>query len=73
MRIAIVGGGYWGLSTAYHLERAGYTDITVFDRSIELPSPQSAANDLDEIVWAQYTDDFYTGLGLVSGTICSAI
>ncbi|CAK7265836.1 hypothetical protein SEPCBS57363_001781 [Sporothrix epigloea] len=63
-RIAIVGGGCWGLSTAYHLEKAGYTDITVFDRSSELPSPQSAANDLNKIVRAQYADDFYTGLGL---------
>ncbi|CAK7242761.1 MAG: hypothetical protein STHCBS139747_004260 [Sporothrix thermara] len=63
-RIAIIGGGCWGLSTAYHLERAGYSDITVFERSSELPSPQSAANDLNKIVRAQYADDFYTDLGL---------
>ncbi|CAK7202662.1 hypothetical protein SEUCBS139899_005388 [Sporothrix eucalyptigena] len=63
-RIAIIGGGCWGLSTAYHLERAGYTDVTVFERSAELPSQQSAANDLNKIVRAQYAEDFYTDLGL---------
>ena len=63
--VAIIGGGCWGLSTAYHLCKAGYTDITVFDRASELPSPYSAANDLNKIVRAQYGEDFYTGLGLV--------
>lgn len=64
--IAIIGGGAWGLSTAYHLVRAGYTNITVFERGQEIPSPYSAANDLNKIVRAQYDTDFYTDLGLVS-------
>jgi sarcosine oxidase / L-pipecolate oxidase len=64
--IAIIGAGCWGLSTAYHLERSGFSNITVFDRASEAPSPFSAANDLNKIVRAQYDDDFYTDIGLVS-------
>ena len=29
----IVGGGIWGLSTAYHLARAGWTDVEVLERN----------------------------------------
>ncbi len=32
-RTVIVGGGVWGLSTAYHLARAGRTDVQVLDRN----------------------------------------
>jgi glycine/D-amino acid oxidase-like deaminating enzyme len=31
--IVIVGGGIWGLSTAYHLVRAGRTDVQVLERN----------------------------------------
>jgi len=31
--IVIVGGGIWGLSTAYHLARAGRTDVQVLERN----------------------------------------
>ena len=31
--IAIVGGGIWGLSAAYHLTRAGHTRIRVLERN----------------------------------------
>lgn len=64
--IAIIGAGCWGLSSAYHLCKQGYTNITVFDRASQLPSQYSAANDLNKIVRAQYDDDFYTDLGIVS-------
>lgn len=53
-RIAIVGGGAWGLSTALHLHQAGYNNVTVFERSEIIPSPYSAANDLNKIVRAEY-------------------
>jgi 4-methylaminobutanoate oxidase (formaldehyde-forming) len=33
---AIVGGGIWGLSTAYHLARAGETDVLVVERNERL-------------------------------------
>ena len=31
-RIIIVGGGVFGLSTALHLARDGYKNVTIFDR-----------------------------------------
>jgi sarcosine dehydrogenase len=34
-KILILGGGIWGLSTAYHLARAGETDIQVLERNQE--------------------------------------
>jgi glycine/D-amino acid oxidase-like deaminating enzyme len=37
-KILILGGGIWGLSTAYHLARAGETDIQVLERDQELCS-----------------------------------
>jgi sarcosine oxidase/L-pipecolate oxidase len=64
--VIIIGGGAWGLSTALHLTRDGYTDITVFERAEEIPSPYSAAYDLNKIVRAEYEDLFYTNLALVS-------
>lgn len=64
--IAILGGGAWGLSTASHLIDAGYEDVTVFDQASEIPSRYSAAYDLNKIVRAEYEDEFYTGLALVS-------
>ena len=63
--IAIVGAGALGLSTSLHLSRAGYKDITVFERDPSIPSKFSAANDLNKIVRAEYEDPFYTELALV--------
>lgn len=34
-KILIVGGGIWGLSTAYHLARSGETDVMVLERNQE--------------------------------------
>jgi len=67
-KIAICGGGAWGLSTALHLHNEGYQNITVYERSEEIPSPYSAAWDLNKIVRAEYEDPFYTELALVSDT-----
>jgi sarcosine oxidase/L-pipecolate oxidase len=64
--VAVIGGGAWGLSTALHLRNAGYKDINVFERSASIPSKHSAAYDLNKIVRAEYEDEFYTQLGLVS-------
>src|SRR3712207_4747351 len=33
--VVVVGGGIWGLSTAYHLARAGETDVLVLEREEE--------------------------------------
>jgi sarcosine oxidase / L-pipecolate oxidase len=63
--IAVAGSGAWGLSTALHLRRAGYTNITIFDRASEIPSRYSGGYDLNKIVRAEYEDPFYTNLALV--------
>ncbi|OLN87217.1 L-saccharopine oxidase 2 [Colletotrichum chlorophyti] len=60
--ITIVGAGAFGLSTAYHLSLAGYTDITVLDKHDQVPSRESAANDINKIFRAEYEDPFYTNL-----------
>jgi sarcosine oxidase/L-pipecolate oxidase len=56
--VIIVGGGAWGLST----------NITVYERAAQIPSPYSAAWDINKIVRAEYEDPFYTKLALVSIT-----
>ena len=48
-KILIVGGGTWGVSTALHLARRGYKDITVLD-PYEIPSAIAAGNDINKIV-----------------------
>lgn len=65
-RVLIVGGGTFGLSTAYHLVKSSYTDVTVLDKSEFLPSEASAGNDLNKIIRAEYEDPWYTELALVS-------
>ncbi|KAI1490165.1 FAD dependent oxidoreductase [Biscogniauxia mediterranea] len=62
--ILIVGAGTFGLSTAYHLAKAGYSNITVLEKSSEFPPPLSAGNDLNKIIRAEYEDPFYTDLAL---------
>lgn len=68
---AILGSGAWGLSTALHLLEEGYTDITVYERASEIPSPYSGGFDLNKIVRAEYEDPFYTELALVGVRISS--
>lgn len=64
--VIIVGAGAFGLSTALHLLRDGYTDVTVLERGDEIPSRYSAANDINKIIRAEYEDPFYRDLTLVS-------
>jgi len=47
--ILIVGAGTWGCSTALHLTRRGYTNVTLVD-PYPVPSPISAGNDVNKIV-----------------------
>ncbi|KAK5048217.1 hypothetical protein LTR84_005887 [Exophiala bonariae] len=47
--ILIVGAGTWGCSTALHLMRRGYSDVTLVD-PYPVPSPISAGNDVNKIV-----------------------
>ena len=63
--IIIIGAGAFGLSTALHLLRSGYTNLTVLEKDEQIPSRYSAANDLNKIVRAEYEDPFYTELTVV--------
>ncbi|KAK4234197.1 FAD dependent oxidoreductase [Achaetomium macrosporum] len=62
--ILIAGAGTFGLSTSYHLAKAGYKNITVLEKSPTIPSHLSAGNDLNKILRAEYEDAFYTELAL---------
>jgi sarcosine oxidase/L-pipecolate oxidase len=65
--IVIVGGGAFGLSTALHLSRDEYSNISVFEQDDQIPPRYSAANDINKIVRAEYEDPFYTDLTMVRG------
>lgn len=67
--VVIVGAGAFGLSTALHLSRAGYSDIVVLDKDDSVPPRYSAANDLNKIIRAEYEDTFYRDLTLVSAVV----
>ncbi|UNI17802.1 hypothetical protein JDV02_004120 [Purpureocillium takamizusanense] len=60
--VIIVGGGAFGLSTALHLSRAGFDNVTVLEKDTQIPPRSSAGNDLNKIVRAEYEDPFYTDL-----------
>ncbi|PWY70916.1 fructosyl amine: oxygen oxidoreductase [Aspergillus heteromorphus CBS 117.55] len=45
----IIGAGTWGCSTALHLARRGYTNVTVLD-PYPVPSAISAGNDVNKII-----------------------
>lgn len=47
--ILIIGGGTFGCSTALHLARRGYENLTVLDAHA-VPSPISAGNDINKII-----------------------
>ena len=47
--IIIVGAGTWGCSSALHLARRGYKNITVLD-PYAVPSPISAGDDVNKIL-----------------------
>lgn len=61
--IVVVGGGTFGLSTALHLLRDGYKDVTVVDK-YPVPSKFSLACDVNKLVHADYLDEFYLFLAL---------
>ena len=46
--IVIVGAGCFGLSTAYHLLKRGFTNVTVLDRAETLPARDAASTDLNK-------------------------
>ncbi|KAK8030257.1 sarcosine oxidase [Apiospora rasikravindrae] len=62
--ILIIGAGTFGLSTAYHFAQAGHSNITVLEKSTAVPPADSAGNDLNKIIRAEYEDPFYAELAL---------
>lgn len=63
--IVIGGGGTFGSSTALHLIRSGYapSNITVLD-TYQIPSAQSAGNDLNKIMGIRVRDQATIRLSL---------
>ncbi|KZT39288.1 FAD dependent oxidoreductase [Sistotremastrum suecicum HHB10207 ss-3] len=61
-KILIIGAGCFGLSSAYHLLKSGYTNVVVVDQSDTLPAPNAASTDLNKIVRTSYSDIVYTKL-----------
>ena len=47
--ILVIGAGTWGISTALHLARLGYENVTVLDEHV-IPSLISAGNDINKIL-----------------------
>ena len=46
-KVAIVGAGCFGVSTAYHLLKRGFTNISIIERSKILPAKDAASNDMN--------------------------
>lgn len=46
--VVIVGAGCFGLSTAYHLLKRGFTNVTVLDRAEALPAKDAASTDMNK-------------------------
>ncbi|KAI5478450.1 hypothetical protein MNV49_005091 [Pseudohyphozyma bogoriensis] len=61
--ILVVGAGTFGLSTAWHLARRGYKNITVIDRH-DAPSVASAGYDLNKVFRTEYSDPLYSKLAV---------
>jgi len=60
--ILIIGSGTFGASTAYHLAKRGYTNITCIDRR-PYPSIDSAGYDLNKIIRTEYDEPLYAEMG----------
>ncbi|KAM5349462.1 hypothetical protein ACJ41O_005967 [Fusarium nematophilum] len=61
--ILIIGAGTFGISTAYHLAKRGYSNVTCIDRH-PWPSLDSAGHDLNKIIRTEYDEPMYTQLAL---------
>ena len=55
--------GTFGVSTAYHLAKRGYTNIKCLDKH-PLPSLDSAAYDLNKIIRTEYSEPLYAQLAV---------
>jgi sarcosine oxidase/L-pipecolate oxidase len=64
-RIIIIGGGCFGISTAYHLAQRGYTSIRALDR-YPPPSCEAISTDISKIIRSDYNEPLYARLGIES-------
>ncbi|CDK27608.1 unnamed protein product [Kuraishia capsulata CBS 1993] len=73
MTCIIVGCGVFGLSTAIQLAKQG-VEVLALD-SYPVPSPWSAANDLNKIIRAEYSDVVYVKMAVeaINEWSCSAV
>ncbi|KAI8344226.1 FAD dependent oxidoreductase [Chlamydoabsidia padenii] len=55
-KVIIVGGGCFGLSTAYALSLKKEYEVWVYDRQ-QIPAPDAASTDINKIVRFDYADD----------------
>lgn len=46
--VLVVGAGCFGISTAYHLLKRGYTRVTIIDRGDPLPAVDAASTDMNK-------------------------
>ena len=53
-QILIVGAGCFGLSTAYHLLKRGYKNITMIDRAAALPAADAASTDINKSMFTLF-------------------
>lgn len=60
--VLIIGGGAFGTSTAFHLNKRGYKSVTVLDR-FDAPSTDAAATDLNKVIRFDYPNPLYSALG----------
>ncbi|KAJ5906521.1 uncharacterized protein N7473_003437 [Penicillium subrubescens] len=69
-RIIFIGGGCFGISTAYHLAQRGYTSIRVLDR-YPPPSCEATSTDISKIIRSDYNEPFAANLSkpFVGGSI----
>ncbi|KAH0035765.1 putative sarcosine oxidase, partial [Aureobasidium melanogenum] len=62
-KILIIGTGTFGASTAYHLAKRGYTNITCIDKW-PYPSLDSAGYDINKIIRTEYDEPLYAEMAL---------
>ncbi|KAJ3762470.1 FAD dependent oxidoreductase [Lentinula raphanica] len=61
-KVLILGAGCFGVSTAFHLLKRGFEDVTIIERSGNFPAKDASSNDINRIVRTSYSDPFYAKL-----------
>lgn len=75
-KIVIIGAGCFGISTAYHLLKRGFEDITIVERSTEFPAKDASSNDINRSKWNSVCSGgevVFSGFALWSFEYCMLI